>query len=159
RSAPGRAGTPRGQGVNWHRSGVIAAFLALAFVPDASAGDLSLTKSHGLTRGDALKYPATFQHLDYANPDAPKGGEMHEYATGGFDSFNPFLLKGKPPEGIFLLFDSLMVTPEDDVMSAYGLIAESVEVPKDRSFAIYNLRTAARFHDGTSITADDVVFS
>jgi len=141
------------------RSGVIAALVALAVVPAASAGEPSLTKSHGLTRGDALKYPATFQHLDYANPDAPKGGEMRQYATGGFDSFNPFILKGKPPDGIFLLFDSLMATPEDDVISGYGLIAESVEVPKDRSFAIFNLRPEARFHDGTPITADDVVFS
>jgi microcin C transport system substrate-binding protein len=136
-----------------------AAALALAVAP-AAAQEAKIYKSHGLSLGDELKYKEGFQHFDYVNPDAPKGGTLRMYAVGGFDSFNPFIIKGEPADGLQgLVFDSLLTSSEDDPMSEYGLIAESVEVPEDLSYVIYNLRPEARFHDGTPITAEDVIFS
>jgi microcin C transport system substrate-binding protein len=118
-----------------------------------------VTVSHGLSLLDRLKYGADFRHLDYVNPDAPKGGVLRRSATGSFDSFNPYIIKGTPAAGVGLVFETLMTSPQDDISSEYGLIAESVEVPKDLSYVTYNLRAEARFHDGTPITADDVIWS
>ena len=112
-----------------------------------------------MTLGDKPKYGPDFKHLDYVNPNAPKGGEVHLYSIGGFDSFNPYIIKGDPATGSNLIFETLMSSPADDSLSEYGLIAESVEVPDDLSYVIYNLRKEAKFHDGSPITADDVVFS
>ncbi len=143
----------------------IAAALALATAalaaPPVSAQEktASVTVSHGLSLLDNLKYGANFRHLDYVNPDAPKGGLLRRHATGSFDSFNPFIIKGTPAAGIGLVFETLMTSPQDDISSEYGLVAETVEVPKDLSYVIYNLRAEARFHDGTPITADDVIWS
>ena len=119
----------------------------------------NLTPRHAMTLGDKPKYGPDFKHLDYVNPNAPKGGEVHLYSIGGFDSFNPYIIKGDPATGSNLIFETLMSSPADDSLSEYGLIAESVEVPDDLSYVIYNLRKEAKFHDGSPITADDVVFS
>lgn len=115
---------------------------------------------HGIAMHGTLKYAANFTHFDYVNPDAPKGGSVKYGAVGtSFDSLNPLILKGVPAAGLGLTFDSLMASSADEAFSLYGLIAESIEVPEDRSWAIFNLRAPARFHDGSPITADDVVFS
>ena len=115
-------------------------------------------KVHALTLGDAPKYGPDFQHLDYVNPDAPKGGTINLGATGTFDSFNPFILKGTPA-GLPGLYETLTTSPDDDTMTEYGLLAASMEVAEDRSWVIFNLRPEARWHDGEPITADDVVFT
>ncbi len=144
---------------------LVAATLALAAparaqAPNGAEGAGShVTTTYGLTLGDKLKYPKGFTHFAYANPDAPKGGTVKLHATGGFDSFNPFIIKGNPPAGIGMLFETLMVGAEDDALGEYGLIAKSVEVPDDLSWVIYNLRPEAKFSDGTPITADDVIWS
>ena len=135
----------------------LATVLALAL--PAAAQQPHVTKTYGLTLGDKLRYPKGFTHFDYANPDAPKGGSVRLYSIGGFDSFNPFIIKGDPPAGVGLMFESLMVGSEDDALGEYGLIAESVEVPDDLSWVIYNLRPEAKFSDGSPITADDVIWS
>jgi microcin C transport system substrate-binding protein len=116
------------------------------------------TKVHALTLGDAPKYGPDFKHLDYVNPDAPKGGTLSTGATGTFDSLHPFIIKGTPA-GLGGLFETLTTQTDDDALSEYGLIAESMEVAPDKSWIIYNLRPEARWHDGKPITADDVVFS
>jgi len=113
----------------------------------------------GLSLFGELKYPPDFKHFDYVNPNAPKGGAIKYAATGTFDSFNPFILKGEPADGIGLMFDTLMVSADDEPASSYGLVAESVEVAPDKKSVIYNLRPEARFWDGTPITADDVVWT
>ena len=136
----------------------LAAATALAAAPVA-AQETKVAKGHGLSLGDKLKYPADFKHFDYVNPDAPKGGMAKLYDIGGFDSFNPFIIKGNPAEGTGLLFDTLMTRAEDDELSEYGLLAESVEVPEDLSYVIYNLRPEAKFSDGSPVTAEDVIFS
>jgi microcin C transport system substrate-binding protein len=141
------------------RSGLAGLAVVVAILAPAVAQEPKVTVSHGLTLGDTLKYPKDFKHFAYANPDAPKGGTVRMYSIGGFDSFNPYIIKGEPADGIGLVFESLMTSSEDDIMAEYGLIASSVEVPEDLSFVTYNLRPEARFHDGTPITADDVIFS
>ncbi len=116
------------------------------------------TKVHALTLGDAPKYGPDFKHLDYVNPDAPKGGAVTYGASGTFDSFNPFIIKGTPA-ALPNLFETLTTSTADDTLTDYGLIAESMEVAPDKSWIIFNLRPEARWHDGQPITADDVVFS
>ena len=107
----------------------------------------------------ALKYGAGFEHFDYVRPDAPKGGELRRALTGTFDNLNPFIVKGVRAAGRHLAFESLLRRSWDEPFSLYGLVAESVEVPEDRSSVTFVLRPEARFHDGRPITPDDVVFS
>ena len=115
--------------------------------------------SHALTLLGKLKYGPDYKRLDYVDPNAPKGGKVRLYARDTFDSFNPFIIKGVPAVGVGLIFEPLMTSPPDEVSAEYGLIAESVEVPDDLSYVIYNLRPEARFHDGKPITAEDVIYS
>jgi len=105
------------------------------------------------------KYKPGFAHFDYANPDAPKGGELRQAEIGAFDSVNPFIVNGQAAGPSAFPFETLLVGSADEPFSRYGLIAASVEVPADRSWEIFNLRPEARFHDGSPVTADDVVFS
>ena len=115
--------------------------------------------AHGIAMHGSPKYGPVFAHLDYVNPDAPKGGEMRRAATGTFDNLNPFIIKGVVAHGRHLAFESLLKRTWDEPFSLYGLIAESIDVPDDRSSAAFRLRPEARFHDGSPITVDDVIFS
>ena len=114
---------------------------------------------HGIALHGQPKYGPDFRHFDYVNPDAPKGGEARLAAIGSFDTFNPFNIQGQAAAGIGQLFESLMTNSADEPFSEYGLIAESVEIAEDRGSVIFNLRPEAKFHDGSPITADDVLFS
>ncbi len=107
----------------------------------------------------APKYNAESTHLDYANPDAPKGGILKQAATGSFDTLNPYAIKGKAAQGLNLVTDRLMARVWDEPFTMYPMIAESVDVPEDRSSITFNLNPKARFHDGSPITTDDVLFS
>jgi microcin C transport system substrate-binding protein len=131
-------------------------FTPLNRFPAGAASD-NVPRSHGLSMYGDLKYGPDFSHFDYANPDAPKGGEVKLAAIGTFDTLNPFTLKGIPAAGIGQLFDTLTAQSSDEPFSEYGLIAETIEVPADRSWVAYTLRKEACFHDGTPITADDVI--
>lgn len=117
------------------------------------------TVSHGVAIHGDLKYPPGFKHFDYVNPNAPKGGSVRLAWFGTYDSLNPFILRGVPAIGIGSLYDTLLVQAADEPNSEYGLVAESVELPDDRSWIVFNLRPKARFHDGSAMTADDVLFS
>ncbi|KAF0117410.1 MAG: microcin C transport system substrate-binding protein [Rhodospirillaceae bacterium] len=115
---------------------------------------------HAIAIHGAPKYPPDFKHFDYVNPDAPKGGTVKMGVLGTFDSFNPYIIKGQAFSMMnSLVFETLMVSSTDDPSTAYGLIAESVEVPSDRSWVAFTVRPQARWHDGTPITADDVLWS
>jgi microcin C transport system substrate-binding protein len=138
-----------------HRVAALA--LALAITTGSAFAQDSI-KTHALTLGDKPKYGPDFKHLDYVNPDAPKGGSVKYAGLGSFDSFNPFIVGGDPA-GLGGLYETLTTQVDDDSMSEYGLIAESMEVAKDNSWIIFNLRPEARWHDGKPITAEDVVFS
>ena len=114
-------------------------------------------RAHAIAMHGAPKYGPDFIHFDYVNPDAPKGGTLVLSARGTFDSFNPFIIKGSsgPTSGI----ETLMTSSADEPFTKYGLIAESIEWPDDRSWVTFTLRPEARWHDGNPITVDDVIWS
>ncbi|HXH04108.1 MAG TPA: extracellular solute-binding protein [Candidatus Competibacteraceae bacterium] len=136
--------------------------LCLSILALFPAGPLQAEGSgpvHGLALHGEPRYPADFKHFDYVDPDAPKGGEVKLATLGGFDTFNPFSIKGQPAAGIGFLFETLTTQSLDEPFSEYGLLAESIEIAPDRSAVTYELRPEARFHDGSPVTADDVIFS
>lgn len=134
------------------------ALLSLA-APSAAFAAKEGAPVHGLAMYDAPKYPADFKHLDYTNPDAPKGGTLRLSGIGGFDSLNPWIVKGLAVDGTGMVFETLLEQTADEPFSAYGLLAETVETPEDRSFATFTLRPQARWQDGKPVTAQDVVWS
>ncbi|MDD8024316.1 MAG: extracellular solute-binding protein [Paracoccaceae bacterium] len=110
------------------------------------------------TLGD-LKYAPDFAHLDYVNPNAPKGGEISEWTPGGFDNFNPYTLEGRAAALSSVGHESLLTGTADTVGEAYCLLCESLEYPESRDWVIFTLRDGIRFSDGTPLTTDDVLFS
>lgn len=114
---------------------------------------------HGVTLGDALKYPQGFTRFDYVNPDAPKGGTLRLSADGTFDTFNPVLSKGEAAGGTGMVFDTLLKESGDEVSTAYGLLAEAVSFPDDMSEVTFRLRPEAKWADGKPVTPADVIFS
>ncbi|MEM9060599.1 MAG: extracellular solute-binding protein [Pseudomonadota bacterium] len=104
--------------------------------------------------------PEGFTHLPYVNPDAPKGGRVTFGEVGGFDSLNPYILKGAAPWPIRVhVVESLMARSYDEPFTLYGLLAESIEVPDDRAWVEFTLRAEARFSDGSPVTVEDVIWS
>lgn len=114
---------------------------------------------HGIAMHGAPKYDAQATHLDYVNPEAPKGGTLKQAVIGSFDTLNPHNIKGKPAAGLEYLYDRLAARVWDEPFTLYGLIAEQIIIPEDRSAITFILNPAARFHDGTPILASDVAFS
>ena len=115
--------------------------------------------AHGLSAFGDLKYPATFAHFDYVNPDAPKGGRMAligPLPSDTFDSFNGYILKGDPAQGTELMFDTLMDRAMDEPDAVYGLVAKTADLAADRMSIVFELRPEAKFADGTALTSDDV---
>ena len=112
---------------------------------------------HAIAMHGEPKYGPDFEYFDYVNPDAPKGGMLLQAARGTFDSFNTNIPKGNPVGTGST--ETLLARSFDEPFTHYGLIAESLEVPDDRSWVIFNLRPEARWHDGMPVTADDVVWS
>ena len=119
------------------------------------------TWKHGLSLFGELKYPAGFKHFDYVNPAAPQGGKVRQIAFGTFDNFNQVVagVKGNLANGLELVIETLMTPALDEVSTEYGLLAEAVSYPDDRSSVTYRLRANARWHDGKPVTPDDVIFS
>ncbi|OED45291.1 hypothetical protein ACH42_05115 [Endozoicomonas sp. (ex Bugula neritina AB1)] len=117
-----------------------------------------ITKKSISLIGDA-SYSDDFPHFNYVNPTAPKGGTLKLASIGTFDSLNQYATKGKVPEYLFMLYDRLMARAQDEPYSFYPQVALTVEYPEDFSWVAFNLTPKGRFHDGTPITADDVVFT
>jgi microcin C transport system substrate-binding protein len=119
--------------------------------------------AHGYSQFGDLKYRAGFAHFDWVNPNAPRGGEIDlvpPLRITNFDKFNPFTLKGTAPPGLAALaFETLLTGTFDEPTAAYGLLAEDVEVAKDKLSATFRLNPAARFQDGTPVMAADVKHS
>ena len=140
------------------------ALLGLAFLTHSAvaiAGECGASgevfSAHGIAMHGSPKYPTEFKHLDYVNPAAPKGGTLRTGARGSFDSFNAWISKGSAASTGAT--ETLLGEVEDEPFSRYGLIAESLEWPADRSWVIFTLRQEARWHDGQPITPDDVVWT
>ena len=119
------------------------------------------TWRHGLSLFGDLKYPEGFKHFDYVNPAAPQGGMVREIASGTFDNFNTVVavVKGSLASGLQLINETLSTQALDEVSTEYGLLAEAVSYPDDRSSVTYRLRAQARWHDGKPVTAEDVLYS
>ena len=137
----------------------VAVYLAMSLLACAVMAADGTTKGPGIAMHGDLKYGPDFKHFDYVNPDAPKGGEIKRAAIGTFDSFNPFIIKGNPDAGSAQIYDTLLIASADEPFSEYGLLAETVETPADRSWVAFTLRKEARWHDGQPITIDDVIWS
>ncbi|MDK9721306.1 MAG: extracellular solute-binding protein [Rhodospirillales bacterium] len=133
--------------------------VAMALLAPFGAQAQEVKPVHGVAMHGQVKYAPDFKHFDYVNPNAPKGGEVRLAQIGTFDSLNPFIVKGLAPTDIGLLFSTLLVNAADEPFSEYGYVAESIEMPADRSWVVFNLRDIAKFHDGKPVTAEDVVFS
>jgi len=136
--------------------------LLLAAAGLTSMGAAAEGAKHGLSAFGELKYPADFKHFDYVNPSAPKGGRLATIGTSArtsFDSFNNFILKGDPAQGLGFVYDALMTRALDEPDAVYGLVARSADVASDRTSATFRLRPEAKFADGSALTAEDVVFT
>jgi microcin C transport system substrate-binding protein len=139
----------------WHGFIAVVGLLAVAvLISPVQAFDGHAVAMHG-----SPKYGPDFTHFDYVNPAAPKGGKIILSSVGTYDSLNPFTLKGVPAAGLGLTFETLMTESSDEAFTSYGLIAERIEFPEDRSSVTFTLRPTARWHDGSPITVADVIFS
>ena len=116
---------------------------------------------HGLSLFGEPKQPPGFNHFSYVNPAAPQGGMARQIATGTFDNFNLVIsgVKGNLASGMELIYENLMSYALDEVATGYGLLAEAVSYPPDRTSVTYRLRANARWHDGKPVTPEDVVYS
>lgn len=121
----------------------------------------TVTPQHGVAMHGEVKYPADFKHFEYVNPLAPKGGTVRRsVVSNSYDSFHPFVLKGVPAAGVsHYLYDTLTIQSEDEAFSQYGLIAEKIEMPADRSWVIFHINPKARFQDDHPISPEDVIFT
>jgi microcin C transport system substrate-binding protein len=142
------------------RAMTVCLLVLLGALPAVVRGaEENVSVGHGIAMHGDLKYPAGFKNFAYVNPDAPKGGEVRLAATGTFDSFNPFVIKGTPTGTVALVYETLLTPSADEPFSEYGLLAETVETPADRSWVAFTLRPEAKWHDGKPVTADDVLWS
>jgi len=118
-----------------------------------------INTAHAIAMHGEPKYPDSFQYVDYANPDAPKGGKVILSSTGSYDSFNPFILKGTAAAGIGNLYETLTTGSSDEAFTEYGLIAKTIEWPDDRSWVAFTIREEAVWHDGKKISPEDVIWT
>ncbi|MBV8589661.1 MAG: ABC transporter substrate-binding protein [Acetobacteraceae bacterium] len=153
------------------------AFLLLAsLLLTPIAAHAQTTRTHGITVLGTPALPPDFKYFPYVNPDAPKGGEVAVAAIGSFDNFNPFILRGFAAFGltgpwvvmpggasagssIGHVWESLLAPSADEIATAYGHIAQTIEMPADRMWVAFELRPEARFSDGVPVTAEDVVWT
>ena len=118
-----------------------------------------LENAHAISMHGIQKYNADFKHFDYVNFDAPKGGSIKLHQIGSFDTLNNFILKGSPVVNLSQVHDSLLTQSFDEPFTMYGLVAESISVPEDRSWVIFKIRKEAKFHDGNPIRVEDVIWT
>ena len=134
----------------------IIIFITIIFSSFAKA---EINISHAIAMHGEPKYLSQFKHVNYVNPNASKGGKVVFSSIGSYDSFNPFILKGNAVAGISNLYESLTVSSKDEAFTEYGLIAETIEWPDDRSWVAFTIRKEAIWHDGKKITPEDVIWT
>lgn len=133
--------------------------LVLLALISFSLGAQTIKESYAFAVIGEPKYAINFNHFDYVNPAAPKGGTITLSAIGTFDNFNRYALRGNPGVRTESLYDALFTTSDDEPGSYYPLIAESARYADDYSWVEVSMNPRARFHDGTTITARDVEFT
>jgi len=136
----------------------IPVFLFCTFIA-TSFSSVASGWSHALSMYGDFKYPKSFDHFQYVNPNAPKGGVFKQASIGSFDSLNPFIVKGNSAAGVGMIYDSLLKQSSDEPFTGYGLIASAAKVSDDFSSVSFRINPDARFHDGKNIHATDVKFS
>ena len=138
---------------------VATSFTVAAAAATSTLATEDLTGAHALSMFDDVKYGPEFEHFDYADPNAPRGGELRLAALGTFDNLNPFILKGNAAAGSGLIYDNLLTGSLDEPFTEYGLLVESIDMPADRSWVEFTLREEARWHDGRPVTVEDVIWT
>ena len=141
---------------------LISLFFACCFIFSSwisVSADSKIIKSASIAMNGKPKYPDGFSHFEYVNPDAPKGGTVKLSSIGSYDSFNAFIAKGVSASGLGMIYETLTTGSSDEAFTEYGLIADQIEYPEDRTWVIYHLNPKARFHDGEPINVDDVIFT
>jgi ABC-type oligopeptide transport system substrate-binding subunit len=142
----------------------IAAFiLAVGVFYPLPVSAEELIPQHAIAMYGSPLYPSDFDHFDFVNPQASKGGVISRAEIGTFDNLNPFLITGRVTSGLqealLMTYDSLMTRGWGEPYTMYGLVAKQVILPKERNWIIYLLDPKARFNDGHPVTAQDVAFS
>jgi microcin C transport system substrate-binding protein len=138
----------------------LPALLLLMASASARAQDDDLIITHGISTFGELRYARDFEHLDYVNPDAPQGGELSfSWSSGSFDSMHPYTSRGRPSVVSSFFYEAMLEETVDEIGSAYGLLAETIAYPEDRSYVIFTIRPEAKFSDGSRVTAQDAFFS
>lgn len=141
------------------RTGILMVAAAFVALQPMTLFAQEPTWQHAIGVLEPPKLPADFKRLPYVNPDAPKQGELRLSAEGTYDNFNPLIDKGNPAASVGLLYDTLLVASEDEIGVSYGLLAEALSYPEDRSSVTFRLRVEAKWADGQPVTPEDVVFS
>ncbi|MGE0226576.1 MAG: extracellular solute-binding protein [Acetobacteraceae bacterium] len=155
---------------------VLACLLLLMLAMPAQAADQPVTRSHGITILGTPALPPDFKHFPYVNPDARKGGEVTLAGIGTYDNFNPFILRGTASGGLVSpwvilpggsgsgssvghVWESLLTAADDEIATAYGHLAARIELPEDRMWVAFEIRSEAKFSDGKPVTAEDVAWT
>ena len=137
--------------------------LILCVIAAAGAPADEARAAHAYAQFGDIKYPAGFAHFDWVNPKAPKGGDFSlvpPLRITNFDKYNPFILKGTSPPGLStLMFETLLTGTLDEPTTAYGLLAEDIEVAADKLSVTFRLHPQARFHNNDPVMAQDVKHS
>ncbi|QZN99423.1 extracellular solute-binding protein [Chenggangzhangella methanolivorans] len=154
----------RPHGPNLSRRAVLRAAptlaAALAVPRLGRAAETPPADRHGVAMHGEPALPPGFEHLPYVRPDAPKGGRLTYGWLGGFETLNPYAYKGSQAQGLRgYVYESLLARNYDEPFSLYGLIAQTIETPDDRSYVVFTIDPRARFSDGEDITAEDVLFT
>lgn len=149
-----------------HGSRGLAVLAALWSIGSAAAEDHNMVDSHGYSFYGDLSYPADYQHFDYVNPEAPKGGEIALSVVGTFDSMHPYTRKGRAGALSSMMYESLLgdgtggsSAPADVYAEYYCLLCERLEYPETKDWVVFYLRPEAQFSNGTPVTAHDIAFS
>ena len=138
---------------------IVRILLLFVMLMSASAQAQAIKESYTFAVLGEPKYAFNFDHFDYANPAAPKGGQITLSALGTFDNFNRYALRGNPGARTEQLYDTLFTTSDDEPGSYYPLIAESARYAEDYSWVEITINPRARFHDGSPVMAKDVAFT
>lgn len=145
---------------------LLALLSALVLAAPLFAQEENMIRSHGYSFYGDLKYPSDYEHFDYVNPDAPKGGEISLSALGTFDSMNPYSRKGRGGALSTIMYESLLgegtgneLAPADVYGEGYCLLCESLEYPESKDWVIFHMRKDAKFSTGDPVTAHDIAFS
>lgn len=166
-TATARVKAARNTFLIWWGLGVLGLLLTfLAATTVRAAEHETIISSHGYSFYGDLTYPEDYTHFNYVNPDAPKGGEISIAFVGSLDSMNPYARQGRAHAFSVFMYESLLgeapgggAAPADVYSEYYGLLAERLEYPEDKSWVVFHMRPEARFSDGTPVTAHDVAFS